>query len=299
MRHDTNNAFIPEKQRGMASRCFRIVLIAAAAFWLLPASGSAARADEPGAQAEAEPAGPPWLGLIADRNWKKPGVLVDKVLRTSPAESAGLQAGDVVTVVNGKKIDKVYDFKLAMRSLRAGDDLTLTYIRVAESKETTLTLAPLPSQRDLIISQLMGRKAPAAKLGKLAVHGQGGKNFSIESLKGKPVVLDFWATWCSPCVPFTEQVQETAKAHKGEVHVISVSSEEKKTLLEHYKKKSAPAYIAAHDPDGIMHDAYFVRSYPMVIVLDADLKVRKVITGNDDPKLVEESVRALLAGSAR
>lgn len=283
----------------MASRCFRIVLIAAAAFWLLPASGSAARADEPGAQAEATPAGPPWLGLIADRDWKNPGVRVEKVLRTSPAEGAGLQPGDVVTVVNEQKIDKVYDFKLAMRSLRAGDTLSLTYTRGAESKKTSLTLANLPSQRDLIVTQLMGREAPAARLTKLKVHDQGSDSFSIASLKGKPVVIDFWATWCRPCIPFTEQVQKTAVAHEGKVHVLSVSSEDQKTLLEHYKKKAAPTYIAAHDPEGVMHDAYFVRSYPMVIVLDADLKVRKVITGNDDPKLVEESVRALLAGSAR
>ena len=37
----------------------------------------------------------------------------------------------------------------------------------------------------------------------------------------------------------------------------------------------------------------------MVIVLDGDLKVRKVITGNDDPKIIEETVRSLLAADAQ
>lgn len=301
--HAMVNHDISKEQRVIASRCFRLALFAAlsAGALLGPALGSAARADEPGAQADAAPAGPPWLGLIADRGWKEPGVRVEKVLRTSPAEKAKLQPGDVVTVVNGKTINKVFDFKIVMRELRAGDELEIEYRRGGEKKSAKLTLAPLPSQRDLVVTQLMGRKVPDVSLSTLPLpkHGQREAKFDLHDLKGKPVVIDFWATWCRPCVPFTEQVQKTAKAHDGKIHAVAISNESKDLLVKHYDKKSSLAYRATHDPEGVVEDALFVRSYPMVIVLDGDLKVRKVITGNDDPKIIEETVRSLLAADAQ
>ena len=278
----------------------RLMLMAAAALLCGPALGLEARAEQPDAPEPAIQAGPAWLGLIADRTWEGEGVRAAQILRGSPVDKAGLREGDVVVGANGEPLATVRALKKIMRQQRAGDALTLTIKRASEpAREVALTLAAIPTQRQLLTMQLMGRPAPNFSLqllpGEEIAGVKSGELLSLKALKGKPVVLEFWATWCGPCKAYADALQQTKARHGTAIHAVAISAEERAVLLKHLEEHGEQrAYTSARDAGGIMHEAYFVRAFPLVIVLDADLRVRKIITGTDPPELIEKAVESLL-----
>ncbi len=76
------------------------------------------------------------FGVLPDLADDKPGALVRSVRVDTPAEEAGLQAGDRITAVNGKPVKDVRAFAALVRDFRDGDKLTLTFVR--DGKEQTV-----------------------------------------------------------------------------------------------------------------------------------------------------------------
>lgn len=106
----------------------------------------------------------------------------------------------------------------------------------------------------------------------------GGQPLAISSLKGKTVVMDFWATWCAPCKiqhPMIEKL-ETKYAGKGVVF-LSVDSDTDRSLVAPFVKEmnwKGPIYFDA----GISH-LLNVSSIPTVIVLDQNGRISSRMIG--------------------
>lgn len=71
------------------------------------------------------------------------GVLVTKVLENTPAEKAGLKAGDIITEVNGNKVPSMAQLKYELYKYNIGDKVKLKYYRDNSEKETTVTLSKM------------------------------------------------------------------------------------------------------------------------------------------------------------
>ncbi|MCS7043547.1 MAG: PDZ domain-containing protein [Bryobacteraceae bacterium] len=86
---------------------------------------------------------------LADFFGVKDGVLVRSVMKGTPAEKAGLKAGDVIVKVDDRKVSEPRDITNALRSARDASKKTLPVVVVREKKETTLqvTLEDEPSRR--------------------------------------------------------------------------------------------------------------------------------------------------------
>lgn len=235
--------------------------------------------------------GPPWLGFVADRQSK--GVLkVGGVLRKSPASSAGLKPGDVLLEVAQIEVKRVRDLKVILNEHKVGDELDIRLKRDGKIIETTLTLAPTPTQKQLAKGQLMGEPAPSFTVPAVNVDGSSASH-DLSKLEGKVTVIEFWATWCKPCEPFKKELEAVHKRHGEDVHILAISNEDEETLRAHMKE-SGLSYNVGADTTEAVHDAYFVRALPLVLVLDETHRVRKVITGDDDPALVGKSIQSLL-----
>jgi len=107
-----------------------------------------------------------------------------------------------------------------------------------------------------------------------------GTSLSLDELKGKVVLLDFWATWCGPCRSALPLVRSLAERLAGEPFtVVAVSADSDEEAWRRFLdqgKESWPQYL---DTDGKMRQAYGVTAYPTYIVIDPEGIIRARITG--------------------
>jgi len=116
---------------------------------------------------------------------------------------------------------------------------------------------------------LTGKEAPAFE-----VKGLDATPYSLTALKGKFVLLDFWATWCSPCrmsMPILDRLNEEFK-DQGLV-IIGVDVEEEHDVVEAFVKKSPTAYPTVLSGDSGILRAYHVAGYPTFVLIGRDGKV--------------------------
>lgn len=99
-------------------------------------------------------------------------------------------------------------------------DTVINYVRATVSKKTSehnSDVFKLNYQQDSLFL-LLGKKLPAFKL-----KDMDGKEVSEEDLLGKPSVINFWATWCVPCVAEMPQLSRLKEHYKDKVNFISIT----------------------------------------------------------------------------
>ena len=124
-----------------------------------------------------------------------------------------------------------------------------------------------------------------------------GKEIPFQSFaSGKPVLIDFWATWCAPCVSAMPELQKLHQRHadKGfSVVGISIDEEHDKARKFAAKKKLAyPVFLDAGETPA--WSTFHVRSIPAVFLIDARGQVVQQWLGKVDMKQVEQAVARLV-----
>jgi thiol-disulfide isomerase/thioredoxin/outer membrane lipoprotein-sorting protein len=95
-----------------------------------------------------------------------------------------------------------------------------------------------------------------------------GKEVKLSSLRGKPIFLDFWATWCGPCRQSLPHTQRIATEHGNEIKVLAISNESV-DIISDFQKENHYTYPSYRDPDGLAGERYKVASIPTFVVIDA------------------------------
>ena len=73
-------------------------------------------------------------------------------------------------------------------------------------------------------------------------------NFEQEVLKSnKPILVDFWASWCPPCVAIAPHVEQFADDHSDKIDVAKLSTEENQTIPMKYQIMSIPTLMVFQD----------------------------------------------------
>ena len=113
-----------------------------------------------------------------------------------------------------------------------------------------------------------------------------------EQLRGRAVVLEFWATWCDPCVESIGHMNELAEKFKGKpVSFISITQESRARVEEFLRDREMRGNIAVDgDP---AFSAFRVRGIPYTVLIDKDGVVRDITY---PARVTEQRISDLLAG---
>lgn len=122
----------------------------------------------------------------------------------------------------------------------------------------------------------IGEPAPLLKATAL-LDAPSGARLDAESLRGKVVILEFWATWCGPCVAAIPHLNELAEQFKDKpVQFVAITAEDEAKVEPFLKKRPIKAWVAL-DTTKAMNEAYGVGGIPHTVILDKEGRLAAVM----------------------
>lgn len=147
-----------------------------------------------------------------------------------------------------------------------------------------LALLVLNLGRDphVVDSPLVGRSAPPFSLAPL----DGGAPVSLGGLAGRPAVINFWATWCIPCLDEHEVLVEAARTSQGNARYLGIVYEDDEERVRAFLRQRGAAYPSLLDPEGKTAIAYGIFGVPETFFVDAQGRIAAKHVGPLTPELL-------------
>ncbi len=173
-------------------------------------------------------------------------------------------------IINGHKVSKANLVKILLGVL-------------VVSAVLSLALRPPPPHPIQV-----GEAAPDFTLPSLVQEAQG--SLRLRDYRHRVVVLNFWATWCPPCVEEMPSLEKFAVKMRGQgVSIIGVSVDQDGAALRKFVVAARLSFPIARDPDQAVASRYGTSKFPETYILDRDGKVAEKIIGAldwEDPRII-------------
>jgi peroxiredoxin len=181
-----------------------------------------------------------------------------------------------------RQVDNLMDTVMEMGAAQMGE----TGIDAAE--------ADMPMLQAEATHPTVGMKAPDFELMTL----REGSKVTLSSLKGKVVVLDFWATWCAPCVAGLPTVDKVTSEFKDKgVVFYAVDLQENAEKVKTFIDKKAWTFPVLLDGKGETARDYRVSGIPHSVIIGTDGIIKNVHIGFGGAKALEAQLREELAAA--
>ncbi len=138
----------------------------------------------------------------------------------------------------------------------------------------------------------VGRPAPDFELTLLD-----GTKVRLSDYRGRPVWINFWASWCPPCRAENPDIQEVYEAHKDQHGLVLLAPAigERQSDVASYMERADLHYPVGLDTDTQIAADYRVLGIPTHVFIDADGIVREIRVGAMSKKTMEKKIQELLA----
>jgi len=122
-----------------------------------------------------------------------------------------------------------------------------------------------------------------------------------DSVKGKVVLVDFWASWCGPCAESFPVMEELHKRYQDQgLVILAINTDEKRANMEKFLKKHSTSFIVVRDAAQKLVSQADAVTMPMSFLVDREGKVRFVhdgFRGNETKKKYITEIESLLKGN--
>ena len=171
---------------------------------------------------------------------------------------------------------------MMLRSQVSNEKATALFSKINKEKLVGTSFYIEAAKRvDGISATAVGKQVPAIISG----NTYDGKNFDLASLKGKYVVIDFWGTWCGPCIAGMPKMKEYLDKYKSKMEILGVASESDDGTRWKKFITDKPEYnwhhvLSRKDEDYILK--FSVAGFPTKIIVDPEGKIVGRFVGEDD-----------------
>ncbi len=154
---------------------------------------------------------------------------------------------------------------------------------------TFLALSFRSDPRD-IASPLIGKTAPLFTLQDLD-----GEIYRLEKLRGQPVVINFWATWCQPCIAEHPVLVAASRRYEGRVKFLGVIYNDEPELIRQFVRQMGAWGPSLIDEDVSVAIGYGVYGAPETFFIDAAGIIVEKVTGPVSPQYLVNLLDGLLS----
>ncbi|MCL2771790.1 MAG: TlpA family protein disulfide reductase [Oscillospiraceae bacterium] len=125
-----------------------------------------------------------------------------------------------------------------------------------------------------------------------------GETVKLSDYRGKAVLLNFWASWCPPCVGEMPDIQKLSEAYPDDLVVIGVNCGEKKNTVDDFIKKNSYTFNIGIDENLKLQEKYPSTGIPYTVIIDPDGIVTAIQLGVDPKRdmysVYEEYIKSAL-----
>lgn len=151
----------------------------------------------------------------------------------------------------------------------------------------------------LVKSPLLGKPAPGFAITRIG----SGERLTLGDLRGKPLILNFWASWCAACREEAHVLQATHTLYEEQqqkVRVVGIAIQDTESKAMAFARKFGKTYFLALDDDaGDISLSYGIYGVPETFFIDAEGIIRYKQVGPVTPEVIEQQVESLLAESGK
>jgi len=150
-----------------------------------------------------------------------------------------------------------------------------------------------PTAGGNIFANLSAKPKTGSTAPEFTLTGLQGQEFSLNTFRGKAVVLNFWAINCAPCIQEIPLLKELSERDKDNLVVLAINMGDPQKNVETFVKSNKITYTVFLDTDGRVADMYHVAAFPVTYFIDRDGIIQDQHTGQLTSELLPEIMKKI------
>lgn len=166
----------------------------------------------------------------------------------------------------------------------------LLFLNNRDNTGNVLPEGVAPSANQVKELPQIGYKAPSFKL-----KGLDGKDYSLEQIKGKPLVVNFWTSWCPPCKQEAPELVKLYNQHRSklEVYAANLTSQDSLEDVQAFVNEYGFSFPVLLDQEGTVGQRYQLQGIPTTVFINKEGLIVDRVVGYSGPEILSQKFEKL------